>query len=949
MKPTGGEGRDVLFRDEAAERAARVSDASYELQLELFEGRETYTGRAVITFALHPKDRPLFMEFTGSVRTLRVNGTDTVADHRNHRLWLAPEQLMVHNRIVVEYENTYDATGDGLHHFIDPEDGLTYVYSNLEPYSAHRIFPCFDQPDIKGTYRLQITAPRDWRVITADAPVAAGPLTGARRVHDFPRSSRFSPYLFSLIAGPFVRLGSEHRGLALGLYGRASMQAELERSADEVLEITGQGMDYYADLFGRPYPFGKYDQLFVPEFNAGAMENVGAVTFHDSFIFRDPPTYGQRLIRGEVVLHELAHMWFGNLVTMRWWDDLWLNETFATYLSYRCLADATRFSDAWQVFNGQMRPAAYRQDQLTTTHPVASRVEHTDQAVGNFDAITYEKGAAVIKQLVATLGDDAFRGGLHAYIDRHAWGNATLADFLGALGEAAGRSLDGWSEAWLQSPSLNTIGAQWSAEDGRLRSLELRQKASETHPTLRPHATQVGLLVADVDGALVVDAIPAMIEGELLELADATGSPAPLFVYPNHGDHDYALAELDPVSLDFALERLPELPDPLLRQQVWSTLWEMVRAGGLRSTEYLEAVRQFAPSEADRSLVGSIVDRAAVAQRRYLPDAVSTEVSRALTDAALGALSSTTDPDLRLVWARSAATFADGPADVTRLLELVDGAWSVDSFEPDQQLRWTVAVKAAAHGLDGAAERVARELERDPSDRGQRAAIRARTSVPAGAVKEAAWARINGAGYGSDYLTRAAISGFQWRHQQELVRSYRSSFYAHLPGVYRTRDHAYAEAYLQWLVPDLWAEPTELERMRSFTAALPAEQELLRRHLTEVADDLERDIRVRAFAADTEVAIDLGRGQRELLRTRLRPAGGRPPRPRAGAPPRPPREPERLGRDAGSTSKPRTWRTGRSRLSRRLMPLSCSSSSNETREMAMPSLPARPVRPMRCT
>ena len=246
------------------------------------------------------------------------------------------------------------------------------------------------------------------------------------------------------------------------------MRAELERSADEVFEVTRQGMDYYADLFGRPYPFSKYDQLFVPEFNAGAMENVGAVTFHDSFLFRDPPTYGQRLIRGEVVLHELAHMWFGDLVTMRWWDDLWLNETFATYLSYRCLAAATRFDDAWLVFNGQMRPAAYRQDQLSTTHPVATTVEHTDQAVGNFDAITYEKGAAVIKQLVARLGDEAFRAGLHTYIERHAWGNATLADFLGALGEAAGETLDAWAQSWLQTASLNVIGAEWKATEGRL-------------------------------------------------------------------------------------------------------------------------------------------------------------------------------------------------------------------------------------------------------------------------------------------------------------------------------------------------------------------------------------------------------------------------------------------------------------------------------------------------
>ena len=848
MRSNGGQGRDVLFREEAEARAARVTDVSYELELELAEGRETYTGRAVITFTLRSADTQLFMDFMGQPRSLSANGKNAEPDHRDHRLWFRPDQLRLHNRVVVEYENPYAATGDGLHHFVDPEDGATYIYSNLEPFSAHRVFPCFDQPDIKGTYRLTVTAPRDWRVVTADAPVAAGPLRGERRIHDFPRSARFSTYLFSLVAGPYVRVEASHDRIPLGLYGRASMRAELERSADEIFEITGQGMDYYADLFGRPYPFAKYDQLFVPEFNAGAMENVGAVTFHDSFLFRDPPTYGQRLTRGEVILHELAHMWFGDLVTMRWWDDLWLNETFATYLSYRSLAEATKFDDAWLVFNGQMRPAAYRQDELATTHPVATLVAHTDQAVGNFDAITYEKGAAVIKQLVATLGDDAFRRGLHAYIDRHAWGNATLADFLGALGEAAGRPLEDWARLWLQTPSLNTIGARWEVSEGTIEAMELRQWAPQEHATLRPHATTVGLVIPSEDGGLRVDGIEVSIDAGQVAVPEAAGRPAPLFVYPNHGDHDYALVELDPTSLDFALERLSELPETLLRQQVWSSLWEMVRAASLRSTEYLEAVRQFAPRETDRTLVQSIIDRATVVQRRYVPEAERADAAGSLTGAALGALRSSTDPDLRLVWARSAATLAASTTDIGKLCDLVDGHWSVDGFEPDQQLRWTVAIKAVAHGLGGAMDRLGRERTRDPSDRGQRAVLRALSGQPDAALKTDAWARINGQGYGSDYLTRAAISGFQWSHQREILMPFREPFYEEVGAVYAARDHAYAESYLRLLIPDLWAEPSELARIRAFVDTLDDEQDLLRRHLIEIADDMARDIRVREFA-----------------------------------------------------------------------------------------------------
>ena len=446
LPSTAGPARDVLHRDEAVERATRVHAVGYTLDFDLSEELTTYRGRAVIDFELRAGERALFLDFRGHPRRLVVNGRAIEPDHRQHRLWLPGSSLASSNRVEVEYENGYDVTGDGLHRFVDPEDGETYLYTNFEPFNAHRLFPCFDQPDLKATYRLTVRAPERWTVVSAEAASSIERMVDGRREHRFPATPRFSSYLFPLVAGPFERVTSRHLDIELGVLARRSMRHELERSADEILEVTSQGLAYYADLFGRPYPFGKYDQLFVPEFNAGAMENVGAVTFADQYLFRDPPTYAQRLSRGEVILHELAHMWFGDLVTMCWWDDLWLNETFATYLSYRCLAAATRFEDAWQVFNGDMRPAAHRQDQLVTSHPVATLVEHTDQAVGNFDAITYEKGAAVIKQLVATIGDEAFRSGLHTYFERHAWGNATLRDFLAALGQAAGEPLDAWAQ-----------------------------------------------------------------------------------------------------------------------------------------------------------------------------------------------------------------------------------------------------------------------------------------------------------------------------------------------------------------------------------------------------------------------------------------------------------------------------------------------------------------------
>jgi aminopeptidase N len=507
-------------------------------------------------------------------------------------------------------------------------------------------------------------------------------------------------------------------------------------------------------------------------------------------------------------------MWFGDLVTMRWWDDLWLNESFATYLSYLCLAEATRFSEAWQVFNGQMRPAAYRQDQLVTTHPVAADVPDTEAATSNFDAITYEKGAAVLKQLVATLGMDAFRNGLRSYFDRHAWGNAALADFLAALGAAARRPLEDWAHAWLETPAINTIGVRWSEAEGLVDAMEVWQSAPPDHPVLRPHSLRVGLVRAAPDGSsLTVRELPVTLDGASRQVSGVRGTAAPLFVFPDHGDQTYALARLDPRSLSFALERLTDLPGSLLRQQVWSTLWQMVRDTELPATDYLAAVRRFGPQEGDVALLQAILDRTATCLSICLPPGLAeAEASRAVA-MALAAAEDSDDVDLRLTWVRSAISFAAAPADLRSLLELADGDRRIEGLVLDQDMRWAVAVKAAAHAVTDADARLDEEAARDRSDRGVRARIKAEVSRPTPEVKSRAWERIHGPGYGSDYLTRSAIAGFQWPHQQTLLRPYRERFFERVRGVHATHDHAFARAYVRGLLPDRWAEPVVVDRI----------------------------------------------------------------------------------------------------------------------------------------
>jgi aminopeptidase N len=879
--------RDVLGRDEARARASRIRDVRYHLEFDLRAGEEVYAGRARLAFDVIADGAPLFLDFSGDVLALRVDGAPVSVERQGHRL-LLPSRLTGPTEVEVDYRNRYDHTGDGFHRFVDPEDGEEYVYSNFQPFAAHRLFPCFDQPDLKATYRLAVTAPADWEVISATRAESVTAIENGLRRHRFEVSRPFSTYLLALVAGPYQVVREEHDGIPLGVYGRRSMARILEHDATEILEITRQGFDFYRRLFAQPYPFSKYDQLFMPEFNAGAMENVGAVTFHDSFLFRDPPTDSQRLERAEVILHELAHMWFGNLVTMTWWDDLWLNESFATYISFLAMDQATRFHGSWQTFNGSMKPAAMRQDQLVTTHPVAADVRDTDAALLNFDGITYEKGASVLKQLVATIGEEAFAQGMRRYFERHAWGNATLADFLAALEDASGRRLGDWAEVWLRTPSINTIAASWTASNGVIDRLTLSQTAPPEHPWLRPHAMELALLrQADAghgdvaqDGAgqagagqagaghgdvaqhgagqagaiqnpgrLIVESVPASISGASVEVAAAAGRPRPLLVFANHRDLDYAKTTLDPVSLGFARQRLDEVDDPFLRQLLWTTLWDMVRDARLSSTEYLAICRRLAPREPDPDLLDAILERAMACLAAYVPDERRQAEAGALVATALTALRHATHEDPRITWLRTAIAVSSSAQDIEQLLALADGRERIAGVEVDQEMRWGLATRAVAMGVKGAEGLIEREAARDRSDRGARAVVKAAAARPDPVSKAETWRRINDEGYGSYYLTRAAMQGFRWHHQRALLEPYREPFFEGVRTIFATQDHPWARAYLAYLFPSPWAEPQVVLRAQELLSTLSTEENTLERQLRETIDELERSIRVRAYAA----------------------------------------------------------------------------------------------------
>ncbi len=842
----GGAPRDVLTRAEAEQRAKRVRHCDYTISLDLTAGSGNYRGRATLQFD-HEGVGDLFLDFRGrAIERFEVNGTTIPSPAWNGvRLWLPAELLGPTNTVTIEYTNDYDHEGDGFHQFVDPEDGQEYLYTNFEPYESHRLFPQFDQPDIKGTYQLTVDAPAGWELIH-NTPVSATETLGDGRVRRiFARTPTFSTYLFALVAGPYHVVRDRHREIDLGLFCRKSLARYLD--AAEIFEISKQGLDFYADFFAVPYPFGKYDQVFVPEFNSGAMENVACVTHNEYMVFRDPPTANQRRGRAEVILHEMAHMWFGNLVTMRWWNDLWLNESFATYMAYLCMERATSFESGWLDFASSIKSWAYRQDQLVTTHPIAGEVEDTDQTFLNFDGITYGKGASVLKQLVATLGLDAFRDGMREYFRRHAFGNATLADFLAALEHGSGRDLREWARLWLETPSLNTIAAEWDEAEGRIARFVLRQSAPPDYPYLRPHRLDIGLARQEEAG-LRVTVLPASVSSAEAELPAAIGMPRPDFVFPNYGDHGYCKVALDPVSLQYVLATIDRVEDTLLRLQLWTSLWSMVRDQQLSSLDYLALLRSRAPGERHPELVETLTANALAAIVRYVPEELIPREAHALFAAARDALEAVPAGDLKKIWARSLIGAAATPDDVAELQQIIDGATRIPGLETDQEMRWGVAVKASAYALPGAEERVSRERERDPSDRGVRAVLRATVARPDPRAKAEAWQKFLGDGYGSLHLTAAAMSGFNWRHQRELLEPYVDQFFAVVPGVFTGRDKEFAVEFFRHLAPSYRVEPATIERARELLDAAPGHA-LLQRTVREFIDDTERALRCRQFAA----------------------------------------------------------------------------------------------------
>ncbi|MCT1477608.1 aminopeptidase N [Microbacterium sp. p3-SID336] len=820
-----------LTREETAARSAAITLHRIRVELDLTGAPErARTGfPTVTTLEFDATEESTWLDFLGEqVQRVVVNDSDVEVVYDGARIAL--RGLAASNVVRVEAVGAYSRSGEGLHRFHDPADDRTYLYTQYEPADSRRVMACFEQPDMKAEYTFVVDAPAGWEVLSNQSPAHVDLGVGVQRV-TFAPTLPISSYITAVAAGPYARVDGEwQRGdeqrVALGVLVRQSLVEHLE--AEEILEVTRQGLDFFTDAFAYPYPWGKYDQLFVPEYNLGAMENPGLVTFTESYLSRGAATEAQRASRANTILHEMAHMWFGDLVTMTWWDDLWLKESFADYMGAHASAVATRYHDAWVTFAMRRKAWAYQQDQLPTTHPIVADITDLEAAKLNFDGITYAKGASVLKQLVAFVGDEAFFEGARRYFAANAFGNTTLEDFLVELSAVSGRDMSDWAAAWLQTTGVSTI---WTETDD-----EGRQQLVQSD--VRPHRLRIGLYDR-TDGRIVrreqreLDLIGERADVELPE-AD--------LVLLNDDDLTYAKARLDERSLKTVEESLSAIEDPLARALVWSSLWNATRDGELDPSRFLAIVRTHAPAEPNGGLLAAALQDAVFALRHFVADARREEEQRAWTEAVWTALQSAeAGSDAQLSWARALATAS--AYDDTRHAELramLDGQ-TPEGLVVDPDLRWQLLTALVTTGHADLAE-IAAEEQRDDTGDGRTAARRARASQPESAVRAAAWvAAWDDVSLTNDHLD-AEIAGFRAGGRRDLTSAFDAEYFDRIRDAWGTRSIELAKR----LVVGLFPAADSLELVDAWVETNADAPAALRRLVIEQRDHLARDLRVRA-------------------------------------------------------------------------------------------------------
>lgn len=837
-----------LTRIEAQERRATVETHAYDVALDLTTGDEVFASRSVIRFAATAGASTFVDLIARTVREITLNGRslDPAAVYADSRIAL--EGLTDENELVVVADCEYTNTGEGLHRFVDPVDGEVYLYTQFEVPDSRRVFAVFEQPDLKATFRFTVTAPDAWKVVSNSPTPDPQPAGEGAATWSFEPTPRISSYITALVAGPYEQVFSEltssdGRTIPLGVYARKSLWQYLD--ADYVFEKTRQGFAYFEDKFGVPYPFAKYDQLFVPEFNAGAMENAGAVTFTETYVFRSKVTDAVKERRVVTILHELAHMWFGDLVTMKWWNDLWLNESFAEWASTIATAEATEWTEAWTTFNAMEKTWAYRQDQLPSTHPVFAEINDLEDVQVNFDGITYAKGGSVLKQLAAWVGIEAFFAGVSAYFQKHAWGNTELSDLLVELESTSGRELTTWSKKWLETAGVNTLAPEIRVDgDGVITRFAIVQTAPADYPTIRPHRLGVGFYTLQGEELVRTHHLELDVDGDLTEVPDLVGHRQPDLVLLNDNDLAYAKIRLDEKSLRTATAHLSKISDPLARSLVWGAAWDQTRDGEASATEYLDLVLQNIGTETESTTVRTTLAQLQLAANSYV-DPATRDAARERVAEGLWALAQDAEAgsDSQLQFVTAYASAASTPAQWERVAQLRSGAQELPGLEIDADLSWALLVSLAAGGVVSAAE-IDEALAADNTAKGGEFAAQARAALPSVEAKRAAWQSLVDSAHLPNTVVRSAAAGFVHPAGVPALREFVDAYFDMLLPVWESRTYQIAQYLIVGLYPAPLADAALRDATRGWLAEHRDAPAALRRLVNENLAGVERALSV---------------------------------------------------------------------------------------------------------
>ncbi|PPH37191.1 aminopeptidase N [Rathayibacter sp. AY1E3] len=837
---------DNLTRSEAQERASLIQVHDYDIALDLTRGAETFLSTTTVRFSATEGASSFIDAVTGTVHSVTLNGAELdpadVADGVRIRL----DALAADNELTVVADMLYTNTGEGLHRFVDPVDGEVYLYSQFEVPDSRRVFAVFEQPDLKAEFRFTVTAPAQWQVVSNQPTPEPVPAGEGIATWSFEPTPRISSYITALVAGPYVvetdsLVSSDGRTIPLGVFARASLAPFLD--ADYVFEKTKQGFAFYEEKFGVPYPFAKYDQLFVPEFNAGAMENAGAVTFTETYVFRSKVTDAIKERRVVTILHELAHMWFGDLVTMKWWNDLWLNESFAEYASTLATAEATEWTEAWTTFAAMEKSWAYRQDQLPSTHPIVATINDLEDVQVNFDGITYAKGASVLKQLVAWVGEREFLAGVHEYFVKHAFSNTELRDLLVELEATSGRDLTEWSAQWLETAGVNTLRPEIAVdESGAIASFAILQTAVEEYPTIRPHRLAIGLYDFKGERLVRVERLELDVDGERTEVPELIGRTRPALVLLNDDDLAYAKVRLDDASLAVAVEHLASIDSPLARSLVWGSVWDSTRDAESAPRDFVRLVLGNVATETESTTLRTVLNQLVATATQYVAPEYRAEVVEEAGDQ-LWTLAQSAEPgsDAQFQFVKFFAAIASTPAHLEAVQALLDGSTALGGLDIDTDLGWELLIALVAGGRAGADD-IDAALASDNTATGQQSAAHARAALPTAEAKRAAWDSVTADDSAPNTIVRSTGLGFQRAADPRLLDAMVPVYFDALRTLWESKSYKIAEYLVVGFYPAATPSQEIVDATRAWLDANP-EVPALRRLVIENLAGVERALR----------------------------------------------------------------------------------------------------------